>query len=48
MALQFKIGATRIYPIVNTTITERVGTFSDGTLPLELSTVKYADRKSVV
>lgn len=42
MALQFKIGATRIYPIVNTTITERVGTFSDGTLPLELSTVKYA------
>ena len=40
MALSFKINGTQIYPIVNTTITERVGTFSDGTLPLELSSIK--------
>lgn len=40
MALEFRINGTRIYPTVNTTITERVGTFSDGTLPLELSNIK--------
>ena len=40
MALVFKVGITTIYPIVNTTITERVGTFSDGTLPLEITNVK--------
>jgi len=40
MALNFKVGITTIYPVVNTTITERVGTFSDGTLPLEISNVK--------
>lgn len=40
MALVFKVNDTRIYPIVNTTITERVGTFSDGSLPLEISSVR--------
>ena len=40
MALVFKVNDTRIYPIVNTTITERVGTFSDGSLPLEISNVR--------
>lgn len=40
MALEFRIGGTRIYPTVNTTITERIGTFSDATLPLELTSVK--------
>ena len=40
MALRFKVNGTTIYPIVNTTITERVGTFSDGTLPLEMTSVR--------
>ena len=40
MALVFKVNDTRIYPIVNTTITERVGTFSDGSLPLEISNIR--------
>lgn len=42
MALSFKLNGTKIYPVVNTTITERIGTFSDGTLPLEISNVKNA------
>lgn len=40
MALVFKVNGTTIYPIVNTTITERVGTFSDGSLPLEITNVR--------
>ncbi|MBO7695505.1 MAG: hypothetical protein J6T10_23000 [Methanobrevibacter sp.] len=40
MALNFRLNGEQIYPIVNTTITERVGTFSDGSLPLELSNIK--------
>jgi len=40
MALNFRLNGEQIYPIVNTTITERVGTFNDGSLPLELSNIK--------
>jgi len=40
MALEFYLNGTQIYPIVNTTITERIGTFSDATLPLEINNIK--------
>ena len=42
MELEFRLNGTQIYPIVNSTINERVGTFSDGTLPLELNNVESA------
>lgn len=40
MALEFYLNGTQIYPIVNSTITERIGTFSDASLPLEISNIK--------
>lgn len=40
MALEFYLNGTQIYPIVNATITERIGTFSDATLPLEINNIK--------
>lgn len=40
MALEFLLNGTQIYPTVNSTITERIGTFSDATLPLEINNIK--------
>lgn len=42
MALKFYLNNTEIHAETNTTLVQRVGTFDDGTLPLEITNVKNA------